>query len=105
VTEDEWLIEGLKESEEMSDEVEVAVRKWGVVIETAACRRRALTPRLGRSNRGKARLLGCGEAWATVGDRWNGSETIIDGFDRNMWVVQLFVRIAHVVTESMTRML
>jgi len=27
VTECEWLVEGLKESEEMSDEVEVAVRE------------------------------------------------------------------------------
>ena len=59
-------MEGLKESEEMSDEVEVAVRKRGVVIETAGCRRRALTPRLlkvKQSNTGKARLLGCGEAY------------------------------------------
>lgn len=69
MTEGEWLVEGLKESEEMSDEVEVEARKRGVVIETAACRRRALTPRLERSNRREARLLGCGEALATVGDR------------------------------------
>ena len=62
MTEGEWLVEGLKESEEMSDEVEVAVRERGVVIETAACRRRALMPRLRRSNTGKERLLGCGEA-------------------------------------------
>lgn len=64
MTEVEWLVEGLKESKEMSDEVEVAVRERGVVIETAACsRRRALTPRLRRSNTGKERLLGCGEAF------------------------------------------
>jgi len=47
----------MKESEEMSGEVEVEVRKRGVVIETAGCRSRAPdAPRLGRSNTRKARL-------------------------------------------------
>jgi hypothetical protein len=64
-------VEGLKESEEMSDEVEIAVRERGVVIETAGCRRRALTPRLQRSN---SPTQGRRDSWgvaklSTVGDR------------------------------------
>ena len=70
MTEGEWLVEGLKESEEMSDEVEVAVRERGVVIETAACsRRRALTPRLKKVKHKEGATLEVWRSFATVGDR------------------------------------
>ena len=51
----------IKESEEMSDEVKVEVRKRGVVIETAGCRRCALAKTWKVKHREGA-TLGCGEA-------------------------------------------